>query len=804
MVNSSGKMKGFRDWFFPHLISKAVVSARPLSGSDSFLDEEPLDEEEFDGQGETQPSTLVAPCVPLASRSSDGNQENHSQTSPQQVLLEHSDRSHNELKEKKKDPLVKIEDLKVKFLRLLRRLGLPENNILVAKVLYRIHLATLIRAEESDLRRINLRSNRARAIVADQETASQPELDFSIRILVLGKTGVGKSATINSIFDQTKAATDAFRPATDDIREVVGTLNGIKITIIDTPGLLPPSASNVKRNKKVMLSVKRYIRKSPPDIVLYFDRLDLVSKGYSDYPHLKLITEVFGPAIWFNTILVMTHSSSAPPEGPDGYSINYDSYVTNCTDLVKHHIHQAVLDSKLENPVLLVENHPQCRKNNMGEKILPNGQVWRSQFLLLCICTKVLSDVNIILKLQESIELGPASAARLPSLPHLLSSLLRERPSASTSGADNEIDESLLSDGEEEDEYDQLPPIRILKNSQFERLTKSQKKEYLDELDYRETLYLKKQLKEEIRRQRENRLSKGKILAGDDDSDSQHAPPEDVLLPDMAVPPNFDSNCPAHRYRCLITSDQWLVRPVLDPQGWDHDVGFDGISLETAMGIKQDVSASITGQMSKDKQDFSVQSECTASYLTPEGDTHSVGLDVQSSGKDLMYTLQGYSKLRKVWHNVANYGVSLTSFGNKYYVGAKIGDTISVGKRLKFAVNAGRMGRGQVAYGGSFEATLRGRDYPVRNDTVSLTMTLLSFNKEMVLGGNLQSEFQLNRNLRLAVNANINSRKMGQVCVKTSSSEHLQIALIWAFTLFKALSRRRGTVSSSRELEEDR
>lgn len=53
MVNSSGKMKSLRDWFFPHLVSKAVVSARPLSGSDSFLDEEPLVEEEFDGQGIT-------------------------------------------------------------------------------------------------------------------------------------------------------------------------------------------------------------------------------------------------------------------------------------------------------------------------------------------------------------------------------------------------------------------------------------------------------------------------------------------------------------------------------------------------------------------------------------------------------------------------------------------------------------------------------------------------------------------------------------------------------------------------------
>lgn len=688
----------------------------------------------------------------------------------------------------------------MKFLRVLQRLRLSQDNLLVAKVLYRIHLATLVQAGESDLKRINLRNDRSRAVAAEQEAAGLPDLDFSIRILVLGKSGVGKSATINSLFDQTKATTDAFRPATDCIREVVGTVDGIRITIIDTPGFLPSSAHNVKRNKKIMVSVKRFIRKSPPDIVLYFERLDLVSTGYGDFPLSNLVTEVFGAAIWFNTILVMTHSSSDLPEGPDGYPVNYESYVTHCAYLVQNCIHQAVSDSRLENPVLLVENHPDCKKNRMGEKILPNGQVWKSQFLLLCICTKVLNDVNILLKLQDNIQLGPLGSTRSPSLPHLLSSLLRHRAQTNTSGVDNEINESLLSDMEDGDEYDQLPPIRILTKSQFERLTKSQKKEYLDELDYRETLYLKKNLKEEYRRRKGKRLSEGENLASNDNSDSQQESPDAVLSPDMAVPLAFDSNCPVHRYRCLVTSDQWLVRPVLDPQGWDHDIGFDGISVETAAEINRNVFASVTGQMSKDKQDFSIQSECVAAYSDPGGTTYSVGIDVQSAGKDLIYTLHGDTKLRSMWHNVANCGVSLTSFGNKHYIGAKVEDSVAIGKRMKFVVNAGQMGgHEQVAHGGSFEAILRGRDYPVRNDNVSLIMTVLSFNKETVLGGNLQSEFQLSRNLRMSVNANLNSRKMGQICVKTSSSEHLQIALIAVFTIFKGLTRRKTDDRSSQE-----
>lgn len=750
---------------------------------------------------------MVEPPIPHeTSNSFNSNQENHSNSSPQHVVVENSDQFHSGSDKKKKDPLVKIDDLQAKFLQLLRQLGLSQDNLMVAKVLYRIHLATVIRAEKLDLKRVNLRSDRNRMMTAEQEAAGPPDWDFSLRILVLGKTGVGKSATINSIFDQTKAVTNAFRPGTKQIREVVGTVNGIRVTIIDTPGFLPGVCTgNLRRNKKIMLSVKRFIRKSPPDIVLFFERLDLIDTSYSDLPLLKLITEVFGRGIWFSTILVMTHSSSALPDGPDGYPVSYEVHARRSTDMVQHYIHQAVSDSRLENPVLLVENHSHCKTNIMGEKILPNGQVWKSQFLLLCICTKVLGDVNSLLKFNNSIELGPPAATYVPSLPHLLSSLLRHP--IVPSGVENEVDESLLSDMEEEDEFDQLPAIRILTKVQFERLTKSQKTDYLNELDYRETLYLKKQLKEEYRRQMESKLSN----ESDDNSESQQASPEEaVLLPDMEIPLSFAPDYPAHRYRCLVVSDRWIVRPVLDPQGWDNDVCFDGISLESAAQVNKKIFTSVAGQMSKDKQDFSIQSECSAAYTNSRGTVHSVGLDVQSAGKDTIYTFHSNKKRssqKKLWEDVCDGGVSLTSFGDKYYFGAKLEETVSIGKRLKFLMNAGQMVNAsklmvdpeQVAYGGSVEATLRGRDYPMRNDFVTLTMSILAFDKVMMLGGNLRSESRLGRNLKVSVNANLNSHRMGKISIKTSSSDHLPFGLVAAFTIFWTLLRRKGIANSSHE-----
>ncbi|XP_038889833.1 translocase of chloroplast 90, chloroplastic isoform X2 [Benincasa hispida] len=785
-------MKGVRDWLFSQLVSKSVVSSRPLLGSDSFFGEENKEHMDEDQDDEAAQATDIVAPIPPHTSDSGGNLENQDDLSLPQVGGDSSQSQHSSNNRVKMDVLTKIEDLQVQFFRLLLRIGQTQNNLLVEKVLYRIHLATLIQVGESDLKRVNLERGKARAKAAEQEAAGIPESNFTFRILVLGKTGVGKSATINSLFDQTKTATDAFQPATDHIQEIMGTINGIKVSIIDTPGLSQSSSGNMKRNKKIMFSVKRYIRKSPPDIVLYFDRLDLINKNHGDYLLMKLINEVFGSAIWFNTILVLTHCSSALPEGPDGYPVSFESYVAHCSEVLQQNIHQALSDLKLDNPVLLVENHPQCRKNIMGEKVLPNGQVWRSHFLLLCICTKVLGSINSLLKFQNCIELGPLAISRLPSLPHLLSSFLRYRSVSNPSDVDYDI-EAILLDDNEEDEYDDLPSIRILTKSQFEKLSNSQKREYLDELDYRETLYLKKQLREEYQKRKEIKLLKDRdLLHNDNNYDLQALPEADAVLPDMAVPPSFDSDCPVHRYRCIAIDDQWIVRPVLDPQGWDHDVGFDGINLETAMEMNKNVFTSVTGQLSKDKHVFNIQSECAASYMDSRGSSYTLGLDVQSAGTDRMYTVHSNAKLGSIKHNLPGVGVSLTSFKRNCYYGAKLEDTISLGKRVKFVVNGGRIeGAGQMAYGGSVEATLKGRDYPVRNDHLKLTMTVLSFDKETILGGNVESEFRLSRSMRLSVNANLNTRKMGQICIKASSCEHLQIALVSAFTILRALLRRK-------------
>lgn len=672
------------------------------------------------------------------------------------------------------DLLSRVEALQINFLRLIHRIGQSPANPVVSQVLYRLQLASLIRAGENDIKRPTLKLDTAREIASKLEVVAKSDINFSFKILVLGKTGVGKSATINSIFDQPMVPTDAFQPSTWKIQEVTGSVKGIKITVIDTPGL-SLSFHNHRWNRKILFQVKKFIRRSPPDVVLYLDRLDAINRGYSDYRILKLITDVFGASIWCNAIIGMTHCSSFPPEGPDGYTLSYESYTSQCTKILQHNIHQAIQSTQLHNPVLLIENHPMCRKNVQGEKILPNGQAWMSQLLLLGIATKVLGDANTILRFQDSFQVTK-TRTRPPSLPHLLSSLLNPRHPSEEEFTEpfNDI---------EDDEYDQLPPIRILTKAQYRKLSKEQRKAYLDELEYRETLYMKKQWNDELRRRKENK--------SDDYEDG--ASQEQVQLPDITVPLSFDPDCPGYRYRCLMsTNDQWLVRPVLNSQGWDHEVGFDGINLETSQDLKPNIKSSFTTQMSKDKEYFNVQAECVAQYVDPKGHLVLTGIDIQSAEKHLVYTIHGDAKFKNLGCNTSGAGVTLTSFGKACFIGAKVEDSLSIGRRFKLMASAGRLvGHGQVADGGSLEATVRRGDYPLRDDKVKLAATLLSFEKEMVLGGSLESDFRVSRTGKTSVNASLNSRRLGQVSLKFNTSEHIEIGLIALISLVQALFRGR-------------
>ncbi|XP_057483927.1 translocase of chloroplast 159, chloroplastic [Actinidia eriantha] len=702
--------------------------------------------------------------------------------------------SESSLSEEEKKKLEKLQQIRVKFLRIVQRLGVSSDKSVAAQVLYRLALAAGRQASQT----FSLDAAKKTAIQLEAE--GKDDLDFSVNILVLGKSGVGKSATINSIFGEEKSSIDAFERATTGATEISGVVDGVKIKVIDTPGL-KSALMEQAFNRGVLSSIKKYTKKSPPDIVLYVDRLDSQTRDLNDLPLLKTITGSLGPSIWRRAIVTLTHGASAPPDGPSGSPLSYEVFVTQRSHVVQQSIGHAVGDLRmmspsLMNPVSLVENHPLCRKNREGQKVLPNGQTWRPQLLLLCYSMKILSEASSLSKPQDPFDHRKLFGfrARSPPLPYMLSSMLQTRahpklPSdQGMENFDSDVDLDDLSDSDQEEEegkyeYDMLPPFKPLRKAQIAVLSNKQKKEYFEEYDYRLKLLRKKQWREELKRMREMK-KKGKDAAneyglGDDaDQDDGSAAPVSTPLPDMVLPPSFDSDNPAYRYRFLEPTSQFLARPVLDTHGWDHDCGYDGVNLEQSLAIASRFPAAVSFQITKDKKDFSIHLDSSVSAKHGEIGSSMAGFDIQTIGKQLAYIVRGETKFKNLKKNKTGAGISVTFLGENVATGLKIEDQIAWGKQWALSASAGTvLCQSAAAYGANFELQRRELDYPIGQVQSTFGLSLIKWRGDWALGFNTVAQFSLGHGSKVALRAGINNKLSGQMTVKTSSSEHLSLAL---------------------------
>ncbi|KAF2610878.1 hypothetical protein F2Q70_00007485 [Brassica cretica] len=465
------------------------------------------------------------------------------------------------------------DETRVKFLRLSHRLGqTPRNNVVVAQFLYRLGLPELSRGSSRGVGAFISSINRAISMAEQLEGQNQDHpLDFSCTIMLLGKSGVGKSATINSIFDddhQVKkmCTTDAFQMGTKRVQLVEGFVQGIKVRAIDTPGLSP-------------------------------SWLDTQTQSIDDdMLLLRTITHVLGPSIWSNAIVGLTHAASAPP---DGAASSYDMFVTRRCHAIQLDISQAAGDVRL-NLVSLVENHPACRTNRAGQRVLPNGQAWKPHLLLLSFASKILAQEN-------------ADDVNYNSPPLVVEARSKAQPPLSL------FLSSLL-------ESDQLPPP-------FKRLTEA------------EISRLSEQYRVEFEHQAELEM----------EEENERRRPHITLPPTMPVPIPIwydTNNHPVRTHPPIdLSNPSLLVTPVLVLPGWDHDIGYDGLSAEgTLVNVKEKIHMSYSGQVTENfrKKGANVQLEMASLVVHGEEGNRSTSLGFEMQKKtwdELSCTLRSEKRL---------------------------------------------------------------------------------------------------------------------------------------------------------------